>query len=75
MPLETPAEGDAGRPGRAFSFQFGPMVPGRYLVAAVPNPGLSVPTQSAILERLRPLAVPVTLVTGETAKIRVPVRR
>ena len=33
------------------------------------------PTERAILERLRPLAAPVTLVAGETVKIEVPVRR
>jgi hypothetical protein len=44
------------------------VVPGRYLVAAVPNPGVPFPTDRDILERLRPLAVPVTLVAGEMAK-------
>lgn len=51
------------------------MVPGRYLVAAVPNPGVMFPTERDILERLRPLAVPVTLVAGETAKVELPVSR
>jgi hypothetical protein len=33
------------------------------------------PTARAVLERLRPLAVPVTLVAGETAKVDVRVSR
>ena len=47
----------------------------RYLVAAVPNPGVMFPTERDILERLRPLAVPVTLAAGETAKVELPVSR
>ncbi len=61
--------------GRVFSFLLGPVVPGRYLVVAVPSPGVMHPTERAILERLRPLAVPVTLVAGETAKVELPVSR
>jgi hypothetical protein len=53
----------------------GPVVPGRYLVAAVPNPGVLFPTERDILERLRPLGVPVTLVQGETVKVEVGVER
>jgi hypothetical protein len=33
------------------------------------------PTEPAILERLRPLAVPVTLVAGETVRVEVGVSR
>jgi hypothetical protein len=33
------------------------------------------PTERAILDRLRPLAVPVTLVAGETPKVEVRVSR
>jgi hypothetical protein len=33
------------------------------------------PTERDILERLRALAVPVTLVAGGTAKVELPVRR
>jgi hypothetical protein len=73
MPLATAA--GAGGPGRVFTFSLGPVVPGRYLVAAVPNPGVMFPTERDILERLRPLAVPVTLVAGETAKVELPVSR
>ena len=42
---------------------------------AVPNPGVMFPTERDILERLRPLAVPVTLAAGETAKVELPVSR
>ena len=76
MPLRATAAGAAGRrPGRVFTFPLGPVVPGRYLIAAVPSSGLMFPTQRAILERLRPLAVPVTLVAGERAKVELPVSR
>ena len=76
MKVQPAAAGGAvRRPGRVFTFQLGPAVPGRYFIAAVPSPGVMFPTERAILERLRPLAVPVTLVAGETVKIEVPVRR
>ena len=75
MPVRPAAAGANSRPGRAFTFLLGPVVPGRYLVAAVPSPDVSDPTERGILERLRPLAVPVTLVAGETAKVEVAVRR
>ena len=74
MRLQAAAAG-AGRPGRVFTFPLGPVVPGRYLVAAVPNPGVMFPTERDILERLRPLAEPVTLVAGETVKVEVGVSR
>jgi hypothetical protein len=61
--------------GRVFTFPLGPVVPGRYLVAAVANPGVMFPTERAFLERLRPLAVPVTLAAGETAKVALRVSR
>jgi hypothetical protein len=75
MPLQTAGMGAAGRPGRVFTFPLGPVVPGRYLIAAVPNPGVMFPTERDILERLRPLAVPVTLVAGATVKVEVGVER
>ena len=69
------AGGRRSSPGPAFTFLLGSVVPGRYLIAAVPSPDVMYPTERAILERLRPLAVPVTLVAGETVKIEVPVSR
>ena len=76
MPLQPAAAGGAvRRAGRAFTFLLGPVVPGRYLIAAVPSPGVMYPTDPAILERLRPLAVPITLVAGETPKVEVRVSR
>jgi hypothetical protein len=74
MRLQGAAAG-TGRPGRVFTFPLGPAVPGRYLVAAVPNPGVMFPTERDLLERLRPLAVPVTLVAGETVTVEVGVSR
>ena len=49
------------------------MAPGRYLIAAIHDVDLSYPTDVGVLETLRPLAVPVTLVAGQTAKVTVPV--
>src|SRR4029450_13929961 len=45
--------------------------PGRYLIAAIRNIGLNHPTKVDMLEELRPLAVPVTVVAGQTAKVTV----
>jgi hypothetical protein len=76
MAVQPAAAGGAvSRPGRAFAFLLGPVVHGRYLIAAVPNPEVMNPTERGILERLRPLAVPVTLVAGETPKVEVRVSR
>ncbi len=76
MPVQPAAARGAVRgAGRFFTFKLGPVVPGRYLVAAVPSPGVLLPTESAILERLRPIAVPVTLVAGEAVKVEVRVSR
>ena len=72
MPLQPPTAGARVRPpGRMFTFRLESMVPGRYLIAAVPSPWVMYPTDPDILERLRPLAAPVTLVHGETAKVEV----
>lgn len=75
MPPQRATAAGAGRRGRMFTFPFGPVVPGRYLIAAVPSPGVMFPTAPAILDRLRPVAVPVTLVAGATAKVEVSVSR
>jgi hypothetical protein len=76
MRVQPAAAGGAVRvPGRTFTFRLGPVVPGRYLIAAVPSPEVMYPTEPTILERLRPLAVPVTLVAGETVKAEVRVSR
>ena len=74
QPAATTGGADRGS-GRAFTFSLGSVVPGRYLIAAVPSPRVMYPTESAILERLRPLAVPVTLVAGEAVKVEVRVSR
>lgn len=63
------------RSGRSFTFQLGPVVPGRYLLAAVPSPGYAYPTDEAVLQRLREVAMPVTLVDGKTERVVVRVSR
>ena len=76
MPVQPLASGRVTRrSARTFTFSLGPVVPGRYLIAAVPSPEVVIPSEPAVLERLRPLAVPVTLVAGETAKVEVSVSR
>jgi hypothetical protein len=45
------------------------MAPGRYLIAAIHDTDSTYPTAVGVLEKLRPLAVPVTLVAGQTAKV------
>ena len=76
MPVQSVATGRVSRrSARTFTFSLGPVVPGRYLIAAVPSPEVIFPTEPAVLERLRPLAVPVTLVAGEAAKAEVSVSR
>jgi carboxypeptidase family protein len=51
------------------------MVPGRYRVIAIPDPEISFPEDTAILEKLRPLATLVTLVDGQTVKINIGVAK
>jgi hypothetical protein len=47
------------------------MVPGAYRIIAIRDPGTDYPTQAAILEKLRPLATPVTLVAGQPAQVSI----
>lgn len=76
MPLQPADRGGASRrDGWRSTLRLGSMVPGRYLLAAVPTPTVSYLTDPDILERLRPLAVPVTLVAGESAKVELGVSR
>jgi hypothetical protein len=49
--------------------------PGRYLIAAIHDIGINHPTEAGVLEQLRPLAVPVTVVAGQTAKVTVGVAK
>jgi hypothetical protein len=51
------------------------MAPGRYLIAAIHDVDLSNPTDVGVLEELRPLATPVMLVAGQTAKVTLPVAK
>jgi hypothetical protein len=51
------------------------IVPGQYRIIAIHDPDIYYPTEPAILEKLRPLATPVTLVAGEPAKISIGVTR
>jgi hypothetical protein len=50
------------------------MAPGRYFIAAIHDIDIH-PTDVGVLEKLRPLAVPITLIGGQTAKVTVPVAR
>jgi len=50
-----------------------PMVPGRYRIIAIPDPEISYPEDTTILEKFRPFATLVTLVDGQTAKINLDV--
>jgi hypothetical protein len=45
------------------------MPPGQYLIAAIHDDEISYPTELGVLEKLRPLATPVTLVAGQTANV------
>ena len=51
------------------------MVPGRYRIIAIPDPEISYPEDTAILEKLRPLALPVTLIEGQPAQISIGVAK
>lgn len=51
------------------------MPPGRYLIAAIHDIYLSDPTEVGVLDTLRPLAMPVTLIAGQTAKVTLPVAK
>jgi hypothetical protein len=51
------------------------MVPGRYRIIAIPDPEISYPEDTTILEKLRPFATLVTLVDGQTAKINLDVAK
>ena len=51
------------------------MVPGRYRIIAIPDPEIGYPEDTAILEKLRPLALPVTLVEGQPAQISIGVAK
>jgi len=51
------------------------MVPGRYRIIAIADPEISDPKDTAILEKLRPLALPVTLVEGQPARISIGVAK
>jgi len=48
-----------------------PVVPGRYRIIAIHDPEMSFPTDTAILEKLRPHARPITLVADQTEKITI----
>jgi protocatechuate 3,4-dioxygenase beta subunit len=51
------------------------IVPGRYRIIAIHDPDVYYPTEPAILEKLRPLATPLTLVAGEPAAISIGITR
>jgi hypothetical protein len=71
----TSPESAGARVSRSPATQLIRVPPGRYLLAAIPDIDLNFPMEPAILEQLRPLATPVTLVAGQTAKMTVGVAR
>src|SRR4029453_4096740 len=52
-----------------------PVAPGRYRIIAIHDPEISYPEDTAILEKLRPYATPVTLLSGQTEKISISVAK
>jgi hypothetical protein len=52
---------------------FGDLLPGPYRVAAVRAHRLLDPAAPAFLEKLRPLATPVTLVSGQPSRVSIPI--
>ena len=64
----SPVSDGAGAPPSAIT-RLIRMAPGRYLIAAIHDIDVSYPTEVSVLEQLRPLAVPVTLVAGQTATV------
>jgi hypothetical protein len=60
-----------GGPGPLPSVEtrFSRMAPGRYLIVAIPDADLRHPTDVRLLEKLRPVAVPIRLVAGQTASV------
>ena len=48
-----------------------PVVPGQYRIIAIHDPDMSYPTNTAILEKLRPHAKLVTLVAGQTERVTI----
>jgi hypothetical protein len=71
----TSPESAGARVSRSPATQLIRVPAGRYLLAAVPDIDVNFPAEAAILEQLRPLARPVTLVAGQTAKITLGVAR
>jgi len=51
------------------------MPPGRYLLAAIHDVDLNYPTHLRVLEKLRPIAMPVTLTAGQTSTAKITVAR
>lgn len=73
-----PSTGPSSEVGAAGVGAFRPttlirLLPGRYLVAAIHDPKVSFPAAAPVLEKLRPIAAPITLIAGSTGKITVSV--
>jgi hypothetical protein len=66
---------DRLNPGLPPKTRFTRMAPGRYLVAAIPDPEVDFPIDQAVLDKLRPLATPLTLTADQTATVSVRVLR
>lgn len=70
-PANEQISGSAALPGRVIAAADGrPIRRARvYRIVAIPDAGLSDPTDVTVLEKLRPLAQPVTVIAGETVNI------
>ena len=66
---------DSASPYRISPVRLSRIPPGPYLVASIPDVGLSDPTSMGVLTQLRSVAVPVTLHAGARAKVSIPVAR
>jgi hypothetical protein len=71
----SPSAAKSATPTPESSITLPPIVPGRYRIIAIHDPEISIPEDTAILEKLRPFATPVTLVAGETPKITIGVAK
>ena len=71
----SPSAAKSAPPTPESSITLPPVAPGRYRIIAIHDPDISYPEDTAILEKLRPFATPVTLVAGETPKITIGVAK
>jgi hypothetical protein len=66
--LESNKSNDT-RPLESYRTRLTRMPPGQYLIVAIDDVDLGDPANTRALEKLRPLATPITLVAGQTPRI------